>query len=222
MADIFDEVDSALQREKVTQFWKDHGNTLIAIMLIVVIGVGVNSWWQQHERQKLEVQTAQLLEVLLPVQGEDIKPEQADATLKNLQTNGDKQLDVIAALQRASRLEQDGKTADAMAILKPVMTRRYTERILSDLATVQYVRLALSTPDGAQNADELLGLLKPVAENRRAFRYSAREMQGLLLQQKGDNAQAQTIYKALSEDTEAPATLRERAQAYIVTAESKH
>lgn len=222
MADIFDEVDSALQREKAAQFWKDHGNSLIAIMLAVVIGVGVNSWWQQHQRKNLEAQTAQLLEVLLPVQGEAAKNEQADATLTNLQANGDKQLDVLAALQRASRFEQDGKVADAMATLKPVMTRRYTEKILSDLATVQYVRLALSTADGAKNADELLGMLKPVAENGRAFRYSARELQGLLLQQQGKNADAQAIYKTLSEDAEAPATLRERAQAYIITAESQN
>lgn len=222
MADIFDEVDSALQREKVTQFWSNHGNALIGIMLAVVIGVGVNNWWQQHERAKLEVQSAQLLEVLLPVQGETIKPEQAQATLKNLQANGDKQLDVLAALQLASRYEQDDKIADAIATLKPLMTRRYTEKVLSDLATVQYVRLQLTTEDGAKQTDELNALLKPVAEDKRAFRFTARELQGLILQQQGKTKEATALFTALAADETAPATLRERAQAYIVTAESQH
>ncbi len=221
MVDIFDEVDASLQRDKALLWWQAHGKAVIALMLAVLIGVGVNHWWQNHQQQILEAQTAQLLDVLLPVQGEAVKPEQAEATLKNLQTNGTKQLDVLSALQLASRYETDGKNAEALAVLKPLMTRRYTEKILQDLATVQYVRVALASDRNAKNADDLLSLITPLAGDRRAFRYSAKELQALILQQQGKAKEAQDIFKALSDDQAAPTTLRERAQAYIITAESQ-
>ena len=110
MADMFDEVDAAVQREKMLQWWHRHGNAAIALLLVVVIGVGGNNWWQNHQRVKLEAQTAQLLDVLLPVQGEAVPPAQADATLHNLQVKGRQQLDVLSALQLASRWKPMAKT----------------------------------------------------------------------------------------------------------------
>jgi hypothetical protein len=220
MADMFDEVDAAIQRDKAIQWWQKNGNAVVGVMLAIVVGVGINGWWQNHQSKILEQQTAQLLDVLLPVQGEAVKPEQAEATLKNLQASGDKQLDVISALQLASHYEADGKNAEAAAILKPLMTRRYTEKILQDLATVQYVRLQLA--DKASNTDELLKLVEPLTASNRPFRYTAKELQALILQQSGKTKDAQDVFKSLSDDQSAPATLRERAQAYVVTAESTH
>ena len=85
---------------------------------------------------------------------------------------------------------------------------------------MQYVRLALT--DKTANTSELLSLIKPLTDIHRAFRFSAKELQALILQQDGKTKDAQDIFKALSTDQAAPATLRERAQAYVVMAESTH
>jgi hypothetical protein len=218
MVDVFDEVDQALQREKMNAWWKQYGKTVIVIMVLTVIGTGINVWWQSYKKAALEAQTAQMLEVLLPVKGAALNDEQTIATLKNLQKNGKDQLDVLAGLQLASLYERKGKTKEALDTLKPLMTRRYTEKILQDLATVNYVRLRLSQTGHADDeAKELLGLLNPLTGEKRPFRFSAQELKGLILMQQGKADQAEKIFAVLAEDMAVPQTLRDRAQAYLVT-----
>jgi len=59
MSDIFREVDEALKREKVEEFWKQHGNLVIFLILLIIVGTGVysgyNSWLQSDREKKTEV-----------------------------------------------------------------------------------------------------------------------------------------------------------------------
>lgn len=220
MADIFDEVDAALQRDKVVAWMKSRGHLVIVALIAIIVAVVMRNVWHDREEKTLKVQTAQLLEILLPVKSEVLKEEQADKILADLQKTGNKQIDVIAGLQRASRYEQAGDTTKALEVLESLAKRRYTEKVLQDLATVQYVRLKLSLVPDQDNLKTLLAQVKPLTEKDRAFRFSARELQGLILQLQNKNADAQKIFEALATDEAAPATLRERAQSYVIMMQS--
>lgn len=218
MVDVFDEVDQAMQREKLAALWSEYRNAIMAAIILTVVGTGINVWWQQHRTNVLEAQTAQLLEVLLPVKEADVTDEQKIAGLKNLQQNGKSQLDVLAGLQLASLYEGKGQHKEALETLRPLTTRRYTEKVLQDLAIVQYVRLSLAEKGGDDESAKLLAMLNGLTENKRPFRYSAMELQGLLLMQQGKVTKAQSIFTKLGEDIQAPQSLRARAQAYAITA----
>ena len=220
MVDVFDEVDQALQREKLLAWWAANGRVVIVAIVLTLIGTSVTVLWKQHQKEVLEGQTAQLLEVLLPVKGQDLTDEQEIGRLNYLAKHGKDQIDVLAALQLASRYEQDKQPQLALKTLKPLMTRRYTERILQDLATIRYVTLRLDTAAADDDVKSLLKLVEPLTAKDRPFRYSAQELHALLLQQNGKTKEAQALFVALSNDMGAPATLRSRAQAYLVASSS--
>ena len=49
MADIFQEVDEEVRRERARQFWERHGNLVIAVAVVIVLGVGGwrgYQWWE--------------------------------------------------------------------------------------------------------------------------------------------------------------------------------
>lgn len=100
------------------------------------------------------------------------------------------------------------------------MKRRYTEKVLQDLATVQYVRLKLSLVPDQKGLDALLTQVKPLTDKDRSFRFSALELQGLILQLQNKNADAQKVFETLASDEAAPTTLRERVQSYLVMMQS--
>jgi hypothetical protein len=216
MVDVFDEVDQALQREKLQAIWDKYGKLIIALIIAVVLGTAGNVWLSHYKKAVLETQTAQLLSVLLPQGDQAIPEDQAIATLKKLQEKGKSQLDVLASLQLASLYERKGDNENAMATLKPIVKRRYTERVLQDLAIVQYVRLQLAEKKPSDSADDLLALLKGLEGAKRPFRHTAKELQGLILLQQGKKSSAQKLFSALAEDMQAPQSLRERAQSYVI------
>jgi hypothetical protein len=222
MVDVFDEVDQALQREKLVAWLDKYGKILATCIVLIVAGTAANVWWGHHNKAVLETQTAELLNVLMPqsIDNKDLSDDQAIAALKNLQAQGKSQLDVLASLQLASLYESKGDNTNALATLQPLLKRRYTERVLQDLAIVQYVRLQLAEKKPSDSADQLLSYLNGLDGAKRPFRHTARELQGLILLQQGKKASAQKLFADLSEDMQAPQSLRTRAQSYLVASRS--
>ena len=69
---------------------------------------------------------------------------------------------------------------------------------------------ALHRFDAADNA-EMLQRLAPLVLDSNAWRYSAREMQALVMHRSGDVVQARALLEALVDDAEAPGGIRSRA-----------
>jgi hypothetical protein len=55
MSDILREVDEAMRVEKMTRLWAEHGNTVIAAIVALILGTALSSgWnaWQHHQHLK--------------------------------------------------------------------------------------------------------------------------------------------------------------------------
>ena len=52
MSDIFREVEEDVRRRRLEQFWKYYGNYVIALVVLVLLGVGGWQLWLRHEAQE--------------------------------------------------------------------------------------------------------------------------------------------------------------------------
>jgi hypothetical protein len=51
VADIFQEVDEDIRKDKATELWKKYGGIVIGACLAVVIGTGANvGWGREYDR----------------------------------------------------------------------------------------------------------------------------------------------------------------------------
>ena len=64
MSDIFNEIDEDLRRDRLANLWKRHGNLLIGIAVVVVLGTGGWRTWSYFEQQKAEAAGARFTEAL--------------------------------------------------------------------------------------------------------------------------------------------------------------
>jgi hypothetical protein len=113
----------------------------------------------------------------------------------------------LARLQAAAALVKAGNTDEAVVVYDRLATDGAVDRILRDLGALL---AALHRFDAADNA-EMLQRLGPLVLDSNAWRFSAREMQALVMHRSGDVAQARSLLEALVDDVDAPNGIRSRA-----------
>lgn len=205
MSDIMLEVDDELRTQQIKALWATFGQWIIGIVVLTILATAVGSFWFSHVNSKLERDTDRLLAAL--------QKDNADtALLAKLQKETTKPLNAVVGLQRAVRLEQANDLKGAIAAYQSVIEDSKAQPVLRNLATLHRVRLGLVQKE---NADTLLTAIAPLTRDEAAFRASALEMKGLILQSQDKNKEANDIFKALATDNAAPNTLRQRAQSLI-------
>ena len=64
MADIFQEVDEDLRRDKALAFWKRYQNHIIGFAIIAIAATAGFSGWRYYKQQKIEANGAAYLQAL--------------------------------------------------------------------------------------------------------------------------------------------------------------
>lgn len=206
MTDMMLEVNDELRAQQIKALWAKYGQWAIGLFVATVLATALGSFWHNHKNRQLEGGTDQLL-ALLQTESKDTA-----AALGKLQTTAHAPLKAVIALQRAQRLEQDAKAAEARTAYQQIADDRSAPDMLRDLARLHTVRLGLVAKD---KPETLLAQLEPLTADKSAFRPSALEMKAILLQQQNKNTEANAILRDLSTDATAPATLRQRALTLI-------
>ena len=205
MADIFQEVDEDVRRDKAMALWRKYGSYVIIACVAIVIGTAGRVGWraykadQQAEESGRYVIAAQLLE-----KGDTAG---AIASFQSLAADANTGYRVIARFQVATAKFKAGDKDGALAVYDGIAADDGMDSIFRDLARLQAVMLLVD--DGA--LDDLNRRLTPLLADGSPWRYSALEMQAVLKHREGDAAGARAAFKALSEDAGAPAGMRRRA-----------
>lgn len=204
MADIFDEVEEDLRRDRALKAWKRYGGWIIGAGVAVVIGVGLNqgwTWWQAKQRTE-RAQSYEAARSFLD-SGDEAS---ALGTFAKL-AEGDDGFAVLARLQSAAAQVSGGDKAGGIATYEALSKDQSlpeTYRILGGL-------LAVMHKADAGDPDALLAELTPALAADSPWRYSAREVAAGLALRKQDNAAARQFLQANAEDLAAPNTVRSRA-----------
>lgn len=204
MADIFNEIDEDLRRERFGRLWTRYGAYLIGFAVLIVVAVAGwrgYEWWRMQQDQAAGAR----FEAAMQLSAEG-KTAEAEAAFAALEKDGTPGYRILARFQAADEL---AKTDRAAAVAEYDALAR-DPSISPLMQNVAQVRAGLLLVDTAPLAD-IEGRMKPLDTPTGAFRHSAREIIGLAQYKAGDYAGATATFTTVLGDGETPPGLRRRA-----------
>ncbi len=205
LSDIFTEVDEDLRRERALRLWKQYGTYVMAGAVAVVAGTAAYVGWQDYSRKQAEGAAAQYVVAL----DEAKSGSSADASkaLDSIAKSGPAGYSALARLEQAGLKATAGDHAGAAELYRQIAADSGVDR---DLREAAQILAALNTVDTATPADldkELATLAAPTSP----WRYLAWEIQALAAAKAGQLDEARKLYSRISDDPEAPTSIRARA-----------
>jgi hypothetical protein len=204
VADIFQEVDEEVRRERLKKLWQRYGNYIIAACVLVVVGVGAwrgYDWWEG--KKAAEAGAAFEQAVMLAESG---KHQEAEAAFAKLSTDGTSGYRILARLRNAAELAATDRAA-AIKAYDEIAADRGAGQVIQDLATVRSGFLRVDTA----SYSAMRAQLEPLTAPDRPFRYSARELLALSAWREGDIGAARQWADAILTDPQTPPDARSRA-----------
>ena len=191
MADIFQEVDEDLRRDKALAFWKRYQNHIIGFAIIAVVATAGFSAWRYWKQQTIEANGAAYLQAL---QAQEKDPKTAAAEFETLAKSGGG-FAVLARFQQANQILKDGDKAKAAEQFTAIANDGSVDKALKDLAAVLG---GLAWLD-AGKPDEAAKLVEPLTGDNQPYRFSALEVKAQAAFAAGDKAKAKEVYGQLKQ-----------------------
>lgn len=200
----FHEVDEAVRKDELKEWWARYGTWIVAAAVAVVVGVaGMVGWRQYDTAQRAEASAA--YSAALARLGQD--PAAARAEFDKQAKSAPEPYRSLAALIAAQLNEP--QDAQVMALLAVAPTLSTPE--LADLANVIAGFKSVDSP----KAEEVIAKLEPLAGPDRPFRLSVRELQALVAMHKGDLKRAREVWAEISKDPTVPQGAVQRVTAML-------
>lgn len=203
MADIFQEIDEDLRRDRMAKLWARYGKYAIGAAVLIVVataGVVVYQNWRQQQYQALGLKYAET--ALTVHNGDNAK---AITGFEALAAEDKTSYGLLARIQAAALKAKGSDKEGGLAALSAIAADGSVEPVYRDLATV------LGGLYGVDEAkpDETIARMKPLADG--PWHFTALEVTALAQLKAGDKAGALKTYQGLADDLTAPASLRSRA-----------
>ena len=205
MADIFNEVDEEVRRERLQKLWDRYGIYLIALVVLIIASIGA---WRGYEywQAKKAAAAGAAFESALSL-SEAGKHAEAEAAFAKVAAEAPAGYRILARLRAAAELAQV-KPADAVKAYDELAADNSLGATLQDLAAV---RAGMLMVDSAPLSD-MRQRLDPVSEPGRTFRHSARELLALSAWRNHDFTAARRYIDMIATDAESPPGTRARAE----------
>ena len=205
MADIFQEVDEDLRRERAGALWRRYGIYVVGVALALVVGTAAWSGWRYYDtNQKLQAGDRFTQAMLAANQGQT---DAAVTGFAEVASGGAAGYAVLSRMQAAALKVRAGDRAEAAGIYDGVAADATVPE------TYRQAALLLSVMQSADAGDPkaLSDRLAPLAADDNPWRHTARELQAVLAVRANEPDRARTILEALAKDAAAPQSLRTRA-----------
>ncbi|RXF74795.1 tetratricopeptide repeat protein [Hansschlegelia zhihuaiae] len=204
MADIFQEVQEDLRRDRLKALWDRYGTLIVTVAVLVVLGVGGWRAYEYYQARTAQAagdryqQAADLIE-----QG---KGEEAIKAFAALAGDGPAGYRTLARLREADETLKTDKAA-ALKLYQAIVADGSTDPMLRDAARI---RGAYAAVDAGSRAD-VKSLAEPLVAPDGAWTTLAREALGLAAYKEGDIDDARRNFDAIVSNPEAPGSTRQRA-----------
>lgn len=198
------EIAEDVRREQLLALWKRWRVFILGGAFLIVAGVGGYRAYKAYDEKQALSSTAALTDAIRAVQPGAQAAAKLEAAAKNINAPMPR---MLALLQAAAQAKAVGDDATALRIYEALTKERGIIEPYPDFLKLQIAWMTVDQGD----PQKLSELLAPLAMDGRPFRYSAREMQGVLALRLGKREEAQAIFTALRDAAEAPQILRDRA-----------
>lgn len=206
MADIFNEVEEELRKDKYQEWLRTYGPWFAGAAAILIIGVAGYEGWKAWSTEQEESASATYNAALADVSADRL--DEAAAEFEMIADEGPHGYAVLALMQRGA-LALDQGDRDAAADFFEQAAERASDPIIGDLATMKAIWARFES----YSADDLSNRLSPLTAEDRPYRYLAREAIGVSALNAGDYDTARRQFEAITYSLDAPEGVRVRATA---------
>jgi len=205
VADIFQEVEEELKKDKALEWWKKYSPYIYSVAALIVLGTGGYQGWQIYDLNSRTESSEEMAAAVELARSGDT--EGAVAALSELRDSGSSGYSLLAGFEKARLLSEEGDTAAAIAIWDEIAASGNANPAFKGLAEILSVLHQMETADPDELNNRLAGLSGP----GHPFRSTALELQAVLAMKKDDFETARTLYTQVTDDPEAPLGVRRRA-----------
>jgi hypothetical protein len=203
LSDIFREVEEDVRRERLEKFWKRYGNWMIALVVLILAGVGGWQYWQRLQAEE----RARTSDAFAAAQRITTDPARAATAFADIAKTARGSYGLLAKLSQANALQASGQIKPAIDLYKEVAAADDGE-----IGAVARLRVSWILASSAPRS-ELDALLAPLNKDDSAWQPLAREIFAFSDYRAAKVKQAAATYRALADDPKSPGALRNRARA---------
>ncbi|MDB5362310.1 MAG: rane protein [Rhodospirillales bacterium] len=204
MADIFQEIDEDLRRDRMAKLWARYGKYAIAAAVLLVVLTAAVVAYQNYRQQQYQALGLKYAETGLTLRAGDT--DKAVVGFGALAAEDKAGYGLLARIQAAALKAKASQDKEGgLAALTAIAADGSVDPVYRDLATVLG---GLYSVDQTKPED-IIARMKPLAAG--PWRYTALEVTALAQLKAGDKAAALKTYQELADDLGAPPSLRSRA-----------
>lgn len=208
MPDIFDEVEEDLRADRLRRMLVRYGGLLVAAALLAVLGVaGYEAWKWYDGRRNAAVAELYLKAVTAADSKVASERDAARPIFEDVMRQGGAGYRTLARLRLAGLLADGGDRSGADGLWEQVAADRDADKLLRDVANLQWAMHGVDAGDAAAVAARLA----PLASSGGPWHGLAQEQQALLDLRLGKTDAAREVLRLLVQDTSAPEGVRRRA-----------
>ena len=203
---FFKEVSEDVQNDKLKKIWDTYGlHIIIAIIIVLTIAVSFETLkaWRVKRNETWSDAYAYALNLQNQGKYDESLKVLADIVQKNKGIYSD-----IAEIQKANILFEQGKNAEALALLENIVQN---EDINPKMRHITAVKLATYKLDTAPR-DEIEKLLTPLMQEESSWKNIAKEMLAMLEIREGNIEKAKMIYEEILNSPDLSDGLKLRVQ----------
>jgi len=213
MSDIFREVDEDVRRDQAAQIWARYQNLFIGLAVLVVAATA--GWrFYDHYRTKQAEEAGAKYEAALAL-ARDGKAAEAEGAFEQIAKTGPKGYATLARLREAAEYSGSDPAA-AVKAYDAIAADGTIDPLFQNLARLRAALLRLDEAD----EKEIETRLAPMTASDNPFRFSAREALALAALKHDDFDAAGRQLDAIVVDPQAPAPMRQRAEALLAVVRS--
>jgi hypothetical protein len=205
VADIFQEVDEEVRRERLKKLWDRYGNLLIALCIVIIAGVGAwrgYEWWQAKKAGENGAAFENAISL-----AEAGKHQEAETAFAKIAADGTAGYRTLAKLREAAELAPTDKSA-AIKAYDGLAADSGAGDVVRQLAAVRAGFLLVDTAPYS----EMKTRLEPLTGPGKIFRHTARELLALSAWKSGDANAVKQWTGMIITDPQSPQSTRSRAE----------
>lgn len=212
MADIFQEIEEGVRRDRLLKIWKDYGAYIVAAAAAVVIGAAVYILWSNYQRELREEASAAFSAAAAKAAE---APAEAAVDFAKLAEDAPGGYRDLALLRQAAYVAVNDRQGAVK--LYDDFAAGSDDPYLGGLARLKAAQLLADTAP----LPEIQKRLAPIVRDGSPWRYSARELMAYVAWRVGAYAEARGQFQTLAEDPGAPGGIRTRSQRMLALIDEK-
>nr|WP_240958693.1 tetratricopeptide repeat protein [Sneathiella chungangensis] len=213
VADIFNEVDEDVRKEKSLALWKAYGKYVIGAAVLIVAGTAGWVGWQNYTVSQSRAQGAEF-EAAAVLAREDKFGESA-AAFAGLAESGNAGYRALAALREAAALIDAGEGDKALLVYDRMAADSSIDAEFASLADLMAGYYLMDNGTTDQVRSRIANLTEP----GKLWSASANELLALTYIKDGDKARAKEVLSLIQNDAAAPDIIKGRVRQLLTALE---